>query len=62
MDESHGKNQKTGNHYSYKLCSTYFRFSPDGTYRFYGPDGEFLALGRVETGTASTVKSFFEVN
>ena len=34
----------------------------DGTYRFYGPDGEFLALGRVETGTASTVKSFFEVN
>ena len=35
---------------------------PEGSYRFYGPDGEFLALGRVEAGTASTVKSFFEVN
>ena len=34
----------------------------DGTWRFYGPDGEFLALGRTEAGTASTVKSFFEVN
>ena len=34
----------------------------DGTYRFYGPDDEFLALGRVEAGTASTIKSFFEVN
>ena len=33
----------------------------EGTYRFYGPDGEFLALGRVEAGTASTIKSFFEV-
>ncbi len=34
---------------------------PDGTYRFYAPDGAFLALGKVEQGTASTVKSFFEV-
>lgn len=34
---------------------------PDGTYRFYAPDGVFLALGKVEQGTASTIKSFFEV-
>lgn len=34
---------------------------PDGTYRFYAPDGGFLALGKVEHGTASTIKSFFEV-
>lgn len=34
---------------------------PDGTYRFYAPDGAFLALGKVERGTASTIKSFFEV-
>ena len=33
----------------------------DGTYRFYAPDGAFLALGKVEQGTASTIKSFFEV-
>ena len=34
---------------------------PDGTYRFYGPDGEFLLLGRCEAGTGTTIKSFFEV-
>ena len=34
---------------------------PDGTYRFYGPDGEFLLLGRCEAGTGRTIKSFFEV-
>ncbi len=34
---------------------------PDGTYRFYDPKGGFLALGKVEDGTASTIKSFFEV-
>ena len=33
----------------------------DGTYRFYSPEGAFLALGKVEQGTASTIKSFFEV-
>lgn len=33
-----------------------------GEYRFYGPDGAFLALGRVENGVAVTIKSFFEVN
>ena len=44
-------------------CGGAFSLSrADGTCRFYGPDGEFLALGKVEAGTASTVKSFFEVN
>lgn len=32
-----------------------------GTYRVYGPDGDFLMLGRVENGRMTTVKSFFEV-
>ena len=35
---------------------------PDGTYRFYGPDGDFLLLGRCEAGTGRTVKSFFGGN
>ena len=35
--------------------------APNGTYRFYDPKGGFLALGKVEDGTASTIKSFFEV-
>ena len=34
---------------------------PDGTYRVYGKNGEFLALSKVENGVMSTVKSFFEV-
>ena len=34
---------------------------PDGTYRVYAPDGEFLALCRAEGGRVSTIKSFFEV-
>ena len=34
---------------------------PDGTYRVYGKNGEFLALSKVESGVMSTVKSFFEV-
>ena len=33
----------------------------DGTYRAYGQGGEFLMLAKVESGTMSTVKSFFEV-
>jgi tRNA pseudouridine55 synthase len=33
----------------------------DGTYRAYSPEGEFLMLAKVEQGTMSTVKSFFEV-
>jgi tRNA pseudouridine55 synthase len=34
---------------------------PEGTYRVYGSNGEFLALSKVENGVMSTVKSFFEV-
>ena len=34
---------------------------PDGTYRAYGKNGEFLMLARVENGVMSTIKSFFEV-
>ena len=33
----------------------------DGQYRVYGEEGEFLLLGRIEEGTLTTVKSFFEV-
>ncbi|OUN25522.1 tRNA pseudouridine(55) synthase TruB [Pseudoflavonifractor sp. An85] len=32
----------------------------DGTYRIYGPEEEFLALGRVEQGKLHIVKSFFD--
>lgn len=35
---------------------------PDGQYRAYGNDGEFLMLARVENGVMSTIKSFFEVS
>ena len=34
---------------------------PDGTYRAYGKNGEFLALSKVDSGIMSTIKSFFEV-
>ena len=34
---------------------------PDGTYRAYGKNGAFLMLSKVENGTMSTIKSFFEV-
>ena len=34
---------------------------PDGTYRAYGQNGEFLMLAKVEDGVMSTIKSFFEV-
>ena len=33
----------------------------EGTYRAYSQSGEFLMLAKVENGTMSTVKSFFEV-
>lgn len=34
---------------------------PDGKYRVYSLEGEFLMLGQVEQGQMRTVKSFFEV-
>lgn len=43
-------------------CGNDFAFSaPDGRYRFYSESGEFLMLGSVQSGTARTIKSFFEV-
>ena len=33
----------------------------NGTYRAYGPGGDFLMLAKVESGVMSTIKSFFEV-
>lgn len=33
----------------------------DGLYRVYGPEGEFLMLGKSQDGILGTVKSFFEV-
>ena len=47
--------QRVRNGNSFSVC-----LEP-GTYRTYGADGEFLALSRVEDGTMSTIKSFFEV-
>ena len=34
---------------------------PEGTYRVYDQNGDFLALSRVENGVMSTIKSFFDV-
>ena len=34
---------------------------PDGTYRAYSQNGEFLMLAKVENSVMSTVKSFFEI-
>ena len=34
---------------------------PEGTYRAYSSNGEFLLLAKVEKGVMSTVKSFWEV-
>ena len=36
--------------------------APDGTYRVYGPQNEFLMLGRCVNGIMSTIKSFYEVS
>ena len=47
------KRCRCGNAFSVKL--------PEGTYRAYGQNGEFLMLAKVEDGVMSTVKSFFEV-
>ena len=47
-----------------RLCRNGNPFSckgRDGDYRVYGPDGEFLMVGRLKHGTMTTVKSFFDV-
>lgn len=47
------KRIRCGNEYKTQL--------PEGEYRVYSEGGEFLMLGRVETGMMKTIKSFFEV-
>ena len=44
---------RNGNSFSISL--------PDGTYRAYGKDGEFLMLAKVNNSVMSTIKSFWEV-
>ena len=47
-----------------KRCRNGNAFSvtyPAGTYRAYSQSGEFLMLAKVEDGTMTTIKSFFEV-
>ena len=47
-----------------KRCRNGNAFSvthPDGTYRAYGQNGDFLMLAKVEVGVMSTIKSFWEV-
>ena len=53
LTENQEKRCRNGNSFSIKL--------PDGTYRAYGKNGEFLMLAKVEDGVMSTVKSFFSV-
>ena len=50
--------------YGEKRCRVGAAFAwdaADGEVRLYAPDGEFLALARVEQGMCHTIKSFFEV-
>ncbi len=54
LTENQEKRCRNGNSFSVKL--------EPGTYRVYGRSGEFLALSKVEAGTMTTVKSFFEVS
>ena len=43
-------------------CGNTFKTdAADGTWRFYSENGEFLALGQVDTGLGSLIKSFYEV-
>ena len=47
-----------------KRCRSGNPFSsplPQGTYRAYSQSGEFLMLAKVEDGTMTTIKSFFEI-
>lgn len=45
---------RNGNSFSVEL--------PDGTYRAYSPEDEFLMLAKVESGIMSAIKSFFNVD
>ena len=53
LTENQEKRCRNGNAFTLRV--------PDGTYRAYGKNGEFLMLAKVENGVMSTIKSFFEV-
>ena len=53
LTQNQEKRCRCGNSFSVKL--------PQGTYRAYSQNGEFLMLAKVEDGVMSTIKSFFEV-
>ena len=53
LTENQEKRCRNGNAFSVKL--------PDGTYRAYGKNNEFLMLAQVKDGVMSTIKSFFSV-
>lgn len=53
LTENQEKRCRNGNAFSVK--------TPDGTYRAYSRQGEFLMLAEVKSGVMSTIKSFFEV-
>ena len=53
LSEKQERRVRNGNSFSTTL--------EPGTYRSYAQNGEFLALSKVEDGTMSTIKSFFEV-
>ena len=53
LTENQEKRCRNGGSFSVKI--------PDGTYRAYAQNGEFLMLAQVENGIMATVKSFFEV-
>ena len=62
MFRSHPAVTLTANQEKRCRCGNSFSVKhPDGTYRAYGQNGEFLMLARVEDGVMSTIKSFFEV-
>ncbi len=53
LTEKQTQRCRNGNSFSVKL--------PEGTYRVYAQNGEFMALSQVDDGVMSTIKSFFEV-
>lgn len=54
VDENRTKRLKTGNIINLN--------APNGKYRVYSENGEFLLLGEIIDGKLKTIKNFFEVN
>ena len=53
LDEKQEKRCRNGNSFSTEAA--------DGTYRVYSQTGDFLMLGKADSGIMSTIKSFFDV-